>query len=46
MKFDGELGSWIDESMSRFWRETHCWLTRGIVFGLISGGEVGVDEGS
>ena len=22
-------------------RETYCWLTRGIVFGLISSGEVG-----
>ena len=32
--------------LSRLMRETYCCLTRGIVFGLRSGVEVGGEEGS
>ena len=40
-QFDLELSY-----LSRLWCETHCWLTRGIVFGLVSRGERGGVEGS
>ena len=32
--------------VSRLWRKTYCCWTRGIVFGLVLMGELGVEEGS
>ena len=35
-----------ENRLSRVMRETYCCLTRGIVFGLVSVGELGVEGGS
>ena len=42
----GQVSLFLGGRLSRLRRETYCCRTRGIVFGLVSVGELEVEEGS